>query len=171
MTAWNLCLGTGLATVVYHFRGWGSGADTFASRCPQGPISVPGPGPEARPQVGTTVALAPLPHARCWCQGRNPLDACTFTDLSPPTPPGFRRVEDTFPKSLGSEGLWVGAVVTRQVRRAVCVCTVPLPATPSHVCYPGLMKTSVAVGTWDLGDEKSEHQWATGEAKACECGP
>lgn len=56
MTAWNFCLGTGLATVVYHFRGWSSGADTFASRCPQGPISVPGP--EARPQVGSTVAVA-----------------------------------------------------------------------------------------------------------------
>lgn len=80
--------------------------------------------------MGTTVALAPLPHAWCWCQGRNPLDACTFTDLSPPTPPGFLRVEDTLPKSLGSEVLvgWGSSYQTGQ-KGSLCMHRAP-PSNP-----------------------------------------
>lgn len=103
MTARNLCPGTGLAAVVYHFRGWSTGVDTFGSRCPQRPISVPGTGREARPQVGTKVASAPHHAFPGVKQHPNPLSisrsgfhAVFFTYLSAPTHPGFLVAERTY---------------------------------------------------------------------------
>lgn len=63
----------------------------FASRCPQGPISEPGPGMESRPQVGTTRALHPILMAGAGVkERRNPLNisspcfcAASFTSLLP----------------------------------------------------------------------------------------
>lgn len=61
----------------------------FASRCLQGPVS--GPGAQARPQVGTKMALAPHPRGISCCQTHpGPLgisSACTLlsslSSLSP----------------------------------------------------------------------------------------
>lgn len=59
-------MGTGSAAAVYHFQGRSTGAHTFASRCLQGPVS--GPRTQARPQVGTKVALASHPRGISCCQ-------------------------------------------------------------------------------------------------------
>ena len=145
-------------------------ADTFASRCLQGPVSVPEPGTQARPQVGTKVAFASHPHSIYWRQ-RHPdplsissscLHAIVFTYLFLPPHPGFLVVEHTLTRSQEGVGLGLGvpqraggfgAVVTKMGQEGyLCVCGAP--AKPPDVGHPGLMKTHVPV--WEIGPRRWE---------------
>lgn len=151
MTAQKPMPGTGLATVVYHFRGRGTGADMFASRFLQGLYQYQGqgwrPGHRWAPRWHLHSVLVAF---ACVTQHPNPLNissscfhAVSSTCLFPPTHPGFLIVEHTLTRSHGAEGLGVSVLAELMGLgqllqdgsggQSVCVlspCWVPLCGSP-----------------------------------------